>query len=70
MKRHRIGLGKYVTNLGVIGAAVGAVATARRTASMPHDWRRLIVWGVWAAGFVLAIASVAMPDDDEEIEEI
>lgn len=64
MVQRRIAIGKYVTNLGVIGAVVGALSTARRTASMPHDWRRLIVWGVWIAGLVLAIAGVAMQDDE------
>lgn len=66
MAQRRIAIGKYVTNLGVIGAAVGALSTARRTASMPRDWRRLIVWGVWIAGLVLAIAGVAMQDEDNE----
>lgn len=62
-------IGKYVTNPGVIGAAVGAVATARRTQSMRKDWRRFIVWGVWAAGLGLAIAAVAMQNQDQEFAE-
>lgn len=62
----RIEAGKYLTNLGVLGAAAGVVSTARRTSNMPRDWRRFIVWGVWAAGLVLAIAGVAMQNRDEE----
>ncbi|UTX54821.1 hypothetical protein KI794_11135 [Leucobacter aridicollis] len=59
-------VGKYLTNIGVLGAAAGVVSTARRTSTMPRDWRRLIVWGVWIAGLVLAIAGVAMQERDEE----
>ncbi|MBK0419368.1 hypothetical protein JD276_10005 [Leucobacter sp. CSA1] len=62
-------IGKYVTNPGVIGAAVGAATTAKRTQSMPKDWRRLLVWGVWLAGLALAIAGVAMQEDDRDFEE-
>lgn len=66
MARQRFSLGKYVTNLGVIGAAVGAVSTAKRTKAMPPDWRRYVVWAVWAGSLVLAISAVAMQDRDEE----
>lgn len=66
MARKPIQIGKYLTNLSVIGAAVGALSTAKRTESMPRDWRRLVVWGVWAAGLVLAVAGVAMQERDEE----
>ena len=63
-------IGKYVTNPGVIGAAAGALGTARKTQGMRNDWRRYLVWGVWLAGLALAIASVAMqePDDERESE--
>lgn len=61
-------IGKYITNPGVLGAAVGAVSTARRAGSMRRDWRRYIVWGVWVAGLALAIASVAMQDQDRELD--
>lgn len=61
-------IGKYVTNPGVIGAAAGALSTARRTQSMRKDWRRLLIWGVWLAGFALAIATVAMQEQDEEYD--
>lgn len=61
-------IGKYITNPGVLGAAVGAVGTARRAGSMRRDWRRFLVWGVWLAGLALAIASVAMQDKDREDE--
>lgn len=63
-------IGKYVTDPGVIGAAFGAIGTARRAQSMRKDWRRFIVWGVWLAGFALAVASVAMHDQDQEHEEL
>ncbi|GAA2839396.1 hypothetical protein FB468_1210 [Leucobacter komagatae] len=66
MTRQRIEVGKYLTNIGVLGAAAGVVSTARRTNSMPRDWRRFIVWGVWIAGLILAIAGVAMQDRDAE----
>lgn len=59
-------IGKYVTNPGVIGAALGAISTARRIQGMRNDWRRYVVWGVWVAGFALAVASVAMQDSDDE----
>ncbi|WP_053353461.1 hypothetical protein [Leucobacter musarum] len=59
-------IGKYVTNPGVLGAAFGAVSTARRTQSMRKDWRRFLVWGVWIAGLALAVASVAMQERDDE----
>ena len=59
-------IGKYVTNPGVLGAAFGAVSTARRTQSMRKDWRRFLVWGVWLAGLALAVASVAMQERDDE----
>lgn len=62
-------IGKYVTNPGVIGAAIGAAGTAKKASSTPKDWRRLLIWGVWAAGFALAIASVAMQDRDQEYDE-
>ncbi|WP_053383631.1 hypothetical protein [Leucobacter celer] len=59
-------IGKYVTNPGVIGAALGAATTARRTQSMRKDWRRILVWGVWLAGLALAVASVAMQEQDDD----
>ncbi|WP_053388033.1 hypothetical protein [Leucobacter japonicus] len=59
-------IGKYVTNPGVLGAAFGAVSTARRTQSMRKDWRRFLVWGVWIAGLALAVASVAMQERDDD----
>lgn len=59
-------IGKYVTNPGVIGAAAGALGTARKTQSMQSDWRRYLVWGVWLAGLALAIASVAMQETDAD----
>ena len=59
-------IGKYVTNPGVIGAAAGALSTARRTQSMRKDWRRILVWGVWLAGLALAVASVAMGEQDDD----
>ncbi|WP_125100327.1 hypothetical protein [Leucobacter chromiireducens] len=61
-------IGKYLTNPGVLGAAVGAVSTARRTGSMPRDWRRFVVWGVWLATLALAVGSVAMRDKDREFD--
>lgn len=70
MAQRRIAIGKYVTNLGVIGAAASALPTAKRTSSMRNDWRRYIVWGVWVGGLILAIASVAMQEKDQEFEEL
>lgn len=66
MTRQRVEVGKYLTNFGVLGAAAGVLSTARRTSAMPRDWRRFIVWGVWIAGLVLAIAGVALQGEDEE----
>lgn len=59
-------IGKYVTNPGVLGAAAGALGTAKRTQSMRKDWRRALVWAVWLAGLALAVASVAMQEQDDE----
>lgn len=61
-------IGKYLTNVGVIGALIGALGTLRQTQSMPKDWRRYLVWVVWAAGLALAIAGVAKQQDDEREE--
>jgi hypothetical protein len=61
-------IGKYLTNIGVIGALVGALGTMRQTQAMPKDWRRYIVWVVWAAGLALAIAGVAKQAEDEQYE--
>lgn len=61
-------IGKYLTNIGVIGALMGALGTLRQTQQMPKDWRRYIVWVVWAAGLALAIAGVAKQADDEQYE--
>lgn len=61
-------LGKYLTNVAVIGAVVGAFGTARQTQSMPRDWRRLLVWGAWAAGLALAVAGVAKKNEDEQFD--
>ena len=61
-------IGKYVTNVGVLGALAGALGTARQTQSMRKDWRRFVIWGVWAAGLLLAIVSVAKQPEDEEFE--
>lgn len=61
-------IGKYLTNAGVITTLFGAIGTARQTGTMQKDWRRFVVWGVWAAGLLLAIASVARQEEDEEFE--
>jgi len=61
-------IGKYLTNIGVIGALLGALGTMRQTQSMPKDWRRYVVWGVWAAGLLLAVAGAAKQPDDEAYE--
>jgi len=61
-------IGKYLTNIGVIGALLGALGTMKQTQAMPKDWRRYIVWVVWAAGLALAIAGVAKQADDEQYE--
>jgi len=63
-----MGIGKYLTNLGVIGALIGALGTLRQTQQMPKDWRRYLVWAVWAAGLALAIGSVSKQPDDEAYE--
>lgn len=62
-------IGRYLTNIGVIGALIGALGTMRQTQQMPKDWRRYIVWGVWAAGLALAIAGAAKQEQDEEFAE-
>ena len=61
-------IGKYLTNLGVIGALMGALGTAKQARAMPKDWRRYLVWIVWAAGLALVLASVAKQADDEQYE--
>lgn len=62
-------IGKYLTNIGVIAALFGALGTLRQTQSMPKDWRRFLVWGVWAAGLALALVGVAKQPQDEAYEE-
>jgi hypothetical protein len=62
-------IGKYLTNFGVIAALIGALGTLKQTQAMPKDWRRFLVWGVWAAGLTLAIVGVAKQPDDEAYEE-
>ena len=59
-------VGKYVTNIGVITTAFGVFGVAKQAKRMPPDWRRYIVWGVWAASLTLAVASVKYADDDNE----
>lgn len=61
-------LGKYVTNFTVLLSLFGAFTTARQTAQMPRDWRRLLVWAIWFLGVVLAVAGVAKQVDDERYE--
>lgn len=63
-------IGKYVTNLGVLGAAVSALGVLRQTRTMAPDWRRSMLWVVWLAGLVLAIAGVAKRDEDRRYEEL
>lgn len=60
-------IGKYVTSPAVLGALLGAVGVARKSSSMRKDWRRYLVWGTWVAGVALAIAGVAMQEQDREI---
>ncbi len=62
-------IGRYLTNIGVIGALIGALGTMRQTQQMPKDWRRFLVWGVWAAGLALAIAGAAKQEQDEQFAE-
>lgn len=61
-------IGKYITSPAVIGAALGAVGVARKSAGMRKDWRRYLVWGTWLAGLALAVAGVAMQEQDREFE--
>ncbi|MBP1327515.1 hypothetical protein JOF28_002747 [Leucobacter exalbidus] len=61
-------IGKFVTSPSVIGAAIGAVGVAKKSASMRKDWRRYLIWGTWLAGLIIAIAGVAMQDQDREFE--
>ena len=62
-------IGKYVTNFGVISGIIGGFSTQKQTQAMPKDWRRFIVWGVWAAGLLLTIAGVAKQIEDGRFEE-
>ena len=62
-------IGKYLTNMAVLGTLLGALGTAKQAQQMPKDWRRVLVWGVWAAGLALAIASVSKQDDDRAFAE-
>lgn len=61
-------IGKYLTNIGVLGALMGVISVSRQTRNMPHDWRRYLVWGTWILGLVLAIAGVAKADEDEQYQ--
>ncbi len=68
MKRIRIG--KYLTNLGVIGAVLGIFGVIRESRQMPKDWRIGIVWAIWLLGLVLAIAGVAKRQADQDFREL
>ncbi len=57
-------IGKYVTNLGILSAIAGAYGVSKQAKSMPHDWRRTVLWAVWILGVVLAVASVAKDNED------
>ncbi len=61
-------LGKYLTNMSVIGAIFGALGTFRQTQEMPRDWRRYLPWVVWGVTLVLALAGVAKQAEDERYE--
>lgn len=62
-------IGKYITNIGVISAILGAIGVMRQTKNMPTDWRRFLLWGVWLLGVVLAIAGVAKQEEDRQFAE-
>ncbi|MGK0742273.1 hypothetical protein ACSHWG_10395 [Leucobacter sp. Z1108] len=62
-------IGKYLTNAGVLGSVFSAFGAAKQAQQMPRDWRRFLIWGVWAAGLALAIASAAKQQQDEEYAE-
>lgn len=68
MKRIRIG--KYLTNFGVIGAALAVFGVIKQSKAMPKDWRLGLIWGIWLLGLVLAIAGVAKRESDEAYEEL
>lgn len=59
-------LGKYLTNLGLLGTVAGAYGVVKQTKNMPNDWRRFVVWGIWLLGVVLAIAGIAKEDEDSQ----
>ena len=59
-------IGKYLTNAGVLGSIFGAMGASKQAQQMPIDWRRFLIWGVWAAGLALAIASAAKQQEDKE----
>lgn len=63
-------IGKYVTNLGVIGSLLGMIGVVRKTKNMAPDWRRYLVWGVWFLGLALSIADVAKEEEDELFKEL
>lgn len=72
MRRRReatVSIGKYVTSPSVLGAMLGAAGTAKRTKAMRKDWRRFLVWGVWLASLALAVAGVAMREEDREFDQ-
>lgn len=66
----RIRLGKYLTNFGVIGAALSVFAVIKQSRDMPKDWRLALIWAVWLLGLVLAIAGVAKRESDELYHEL
>ena len=68
MKRIRIG--KYLTNLGVIGAVLAVFGVIRQTRDMPRDWRVIILWVIWLLGLVLAVLGVAKRASDEEFQQL
>lgn len=68
MKRLRIG--KYVTNFGVLSAALAVFGVIRQSREMPKDWRIALIWVAWAIGLVLAIVGVAKRESDEQYHDL
>ncbi|WP_166984537.1 hypothetical protein [Canibacter zhoujuaniae] len=61
-----MGVGRYVTNMGVIGSLLGALGVRKQTKEMPADWRRYVVWLSWVLSFILAVASVRKSENDKD----
>ncbi|MBT1017963.1 hypothetical protein KJY77_02240 [Canibacter sp. lx-72] len=63
--RHKMRIGKYLVNIGIISTLISATRVVKQTAAMPRDWRRYMVWVSWVINLVMAVMSVYYSEKDK-----